>query len=97
MGIPHFYVYVLECADHTFYTGWTNNLTRRIHEHNTDKAGARYTRGRRPVKLVYAEAEATLSDALAREIQIKRLSRAQKLSLIQAGSELGIPVALIDP
>ena len=86
MDAPVFFVYIVECADNTLYTGSTNNLTKRIREHNAAKAGARYTRGRRPVRLAYAEAAATLSDALAREAQIKKLSRTQKLLLIQASS-----------
>jgi putative endonuclease len=86
---PAFSVYIVECADATFYTGYTNNLTRRIREHNTARAGARYTRGRRPVKLVYVETAASLPDALRRETRIKRLTRAQKLLLVQESSEEG--------
>jgi putative endonuclease len=62
-------------------------MEKRIHEHNNTGAGARYTRGRRPVKLVYIESYPTLSEALRREAQIKKLSRAQKLLLIHNGSD----------
>jgi len=82
MDRPSFYVYILECSDKTLYTGWTNNMERRVQEHNYGKVGARYTRSRRPVKPVYIEACSTLSDALKREAQIKRLSRRQKLRLL---------------
>jgi len=77
-----FYTYILECSDKTLYTGCTNNIEKRIYEHNNNKTGARYTRSRRPVKLVYTESFPTLSEALKREAQIKRLSKKQKLLLI---------------
>jgi putative endonuclease len=76
------YVYILECKDKTLYTGRTVDLDKRIKEHNGSRAGARYTRGRRPVRLVYAEGCASVSEALKREAQIKKLSRPQKLRLI---------------
>ncbi len=75
------YTYILECSDHTLYTGWTNDLPKRIKTHNTGK-GARYTRGRLPVTLVYCEKFTTKQDAMKREIAIKKLSRQQKLQLI---------------
>lgn len=75
------YVYIMECSDKTLYTGSTNNIAKRIQEHNNTKAGAKYTRGRRPVKLVYVEICSTPSIALRREAEIKKLSRAQKLLL----------------
>lgn len=77
-----YYVYIVECSDKTLYTGWTNNIGKRIQEHNTGKCGAKYTRTRRPIKLVYKEIYSTLSDALKREAQIKKLSREKKLRLI---------------
>lgn len=77
------YVYILECSDKTLYTGSTNNIEKRIKEHNNGKSEAKYTRARRPVKLVYVETCSTLSNALKREAQIKKLSRAQKLLLIR--------------
>ena len=76
------YVYILECSDKTLYTGTTNNIEKRIQEHNNTRTGAKYTRTRRPVKLVYVEACSTPSIALKREAEIKKLSRAQKLLLI---------------
>ena len=75
------FVYILECADHTLYTGITNNLDRRISQHNAGQ-GAKYTKGRGPVKLLYSEACENKSMALKREIQIKALSRAAKILLI---------------
>ena len=78
----HYYVYILECSDKTFYTGWTKNIEKRIQEHN-GKDGAKYTRSRRPVKLVYAETYPSLSEALRREAGIKKLSRGEKVGLIQ--------------
>jgi putative endonuclease len=80
---PLFFVYILECSDKTLYTGWTNNIERRVREHNHGKTGARYTRSRRPVKAVYVEIYSTLSGALKREARIKKLSRIQKLQLIK--------------
>ena len=77
-----FTVYILECADQTLYTGCTNNVEKRLSEHNTSKTGAKYTRARRPVKLVYVENKTTRSKALVREAAIKRMTRAEKLALI---------------
>jgi putative endonuclease len=79
------YVYILECSDKTLYTGSTNNIEKRIQEHNGSRAGAKYTRTRRPVKLVYMEICSTSSLALKREAEIKKLSRAKKLLLITSG------------
>jgi len=76
------YVYIVECSDKSLYTGSTGNIGKRIREHNSSKAGAKYTRGRRPVKLVYVELCSTPSIALKRETEIKKLSRAQKLLLV---------------
>ena len=80
-----YYVYIIECSDKTLYAGSTNNIEKRIQEHNNTKAGAKYTRGRRPVKLVYVEICSTPSIALRREAEIKKLSRAQKLLLAGKG------------
>ena len=80
-------VYIIECSDDTLYCGWTVNLEKRLREHNEGENGAKYTRGRRPVKLVYQEQCLTRSDALKREKEIKKLTRSQKLSLIQAAPE----------
>ena len=76
------YTYILKCGDGSLYTGWTNDLEKRIKCHNAGK-GAKYTRSRRPVVLVYREQAADRSAALRRERAIKRLTRKQKLELIQ--------------
>ena len=75
------YVYILECKDKTFYTGITTNLKRRIQEHNTSDLGAKYTRGRRPVKLVYSVRRKNKSRALIEECRIKKLSRGEKRAM----------------
>ena len=75
------HVYILRCADGTLYTGVTTDLARRIREHNEDPKGAKYTRARRPVTLVHAEAHATRAAATAREAAIKKLSRSAKQAL----------------
>ncbi|MBX2858902.1 MAG: GIY-YIG nuclease family protein [Cellvibrionaceae bacterium] len=76
-------VYILECADGSFYTGVTTDIDRRIIEHNNNTGrGARYTRGRGPVKLSYIEPQESQSCACKREAQIKRLKRKQKKQLI---------------
>jgi putative endonuclease len=77
------WVYVLECADGTLYVGCTNNLERRVLQHNFSKKGARYTKNRRPVKLVYSEQVESLAAGRKREAEIKRFSRAQKLALVK--------------
>ena len=75
-------VYILRCGDGTLYTGWTNDLDKRLKTHAAGK-GAKYTRARLPVTLVYAEAFKSEHEARSRECRIKRLSRSQKLSLIK--------------
>ncbi len=75
-------VYILECKDKTLYTGITNNLEKRLEQHNYGMDGAKYTRARRPVKCVYFEFQKNRSEATKREIKIKQLSRVEKLSLI---------------
>lgn len=77
-----FFVYILECSDTTYYTGCTNNLEKRIREHNTSKKGAKYTRMRRPVILKHTETFATLGEARAREAEIKQLKRKEKVTLV---------------
>ena len=76
------YTYMVRCADNTLYCGWTNQLDKRIQAHNQGK-GAKYTRGRRPVTLVYYEVFQTKEEAMSREFAMKRLSRAEKEQLIQ--------------
>ena len=76
------YTYIVECSDGTLYTGWTNNIEKRIETHNEGK-GAKYTKTRLPVKLRYYETFQTKQEAMQREYQIKRLSRGEKLELIR--------------
>lgn len=76
------YTYILKCKDGTFYTGWTNNLEKRLKDHNEGK-GAKYTKARRPVELVYYEAFETKEEAMSREYAIKQMSRSEKETLIQ--------------
>ncbi|HIC81362.1 MAG TPA: GIY-YIG nuclease family protein [Chromatiales bacterium] len=78
-------VYMVQCSDGTLYTGITNDLGRRLDQHNNGD-GAKYTRARRPVRLVYREEAADKSAALRREIALKRLSSIQKRRLITAGT-----------
>jgi len=75
-------VYILQCSDDTLYTGITTDIARREHEHNHTKRGAKYTRLRRPVKLVYSEECENRSSASKREYEIKHFSRKEKLQLI---------------
>jgi putative endonuclease len=75
------YCYIVECSDGTFYTGWTTNLENRVATHNAGR-GSRYTRLRRPVRLVYFEHLPNRSEAMRREAQIKRMSRLAKLKKI---------------
>nr|WP_258096133.1 GIY-YIG nuclease family protein [Salinibacter sp. 10B] len=82
MADANHYVYVVECTDGTYYTGYTTDVERRITEHN-DGTGARYTRGRRPVELVHVESFDTQSDAMQREYAIKQLRRSAKEALVK--------------
>ncbi len=75
------YTYILRCADGSLYCGWTNDLDKRLKSHN-DGTGSKYTRTRLPVELLYYESFETKQEAMSREYHIKRLSRAEKLSLI---------------
>ena len=77
------YTYILSCADGTLYTGWTNDLERRVAAHNAGKGG-KYTRTRLPVTLLYCEQFETKEEAMSREYAIKQLTRSQKLALIEA-------------
>ena len=74
------YTYIVECSDGSLYTGWTNNIEKRILAHNEGR-GARYTRGRTPVRLVHLEEFETKEEAMSREFAIKQLTREQKLKL----------------
>lgn len=81
------YTYIVECSDGTYYTGWTKDIEKRIKAHNEGK-GAKYTRPRTPVKLVYLEESGTRQQAMQREAQIKRLTRRQKEQLIQSRKDI---------
>lgn len=78
-------MYIVRCSDDTLYTGWTNHLEARVQAHNDGK-GAKYTKSRRPVKLVYFETFETKEEAMKREYAIKQLTRAQKEKLISEAS-----------
>ena len=78
------FVYIVRCSDNSLYTGYTNNIEVRINKHNAGK-GAKYTKIRRPVELVYQETYTTKSEALKREYEIKTYTRQQKLKMIQEG------------
>lgn len=75
------YTYILECSDGSLYTGWTNDIEKRLKAHNAGQ-GAKYTKPRRPVTLVYKETFETKEEAMRREYAIKRLTREEKLKLI---------------
>ena len=78
------YCYIVECSDGTYYTGWTTDPERRVSQHNKG-VGAKYTSTRRPVKLVYLESQPNRTEAMKRELAIKRMKRNQKGRLIETG------------
>ncbi len=78
-----YFVYILQCKDKTFYVGSTNDLEKRLYSHNNLKSGAHYTKIRRPVVLKYSEKHKTYSKARAREGELKRLNREEKIKLIK--------------
>lgn len=77
-----YYLYILKCADKTFYAGITTDLARRVKEHNSSNLGAKYTRGRRPVRLIFSKKFRNRSMASKAEAKIKKLSRNKKLEMI---------------
>ncbi len=77
------YTYIVECADGTYYTGWTNDPSRRLRSHNEGK-GAKYTRHRRPVRFVYLEMHEDKQQAMRREFRIKQMMRQEKEQLIRS-------------
>jgi len=77
-----YFIYILKCSDETLYTGITTDIKRRVDEHNNSVKGAKYTKLRRPVKLVYSEESEDRSSASKREYAIKKLTRKEKLELI---------------
>lgn len=81
--MPAWFIYIIHCADDSLYTGITKDVSRRVNEHNSDDVlAAKYTRGRRPVELVYQEGFDTRSEAASREYEIKKMSRSQKEQLV---------------
>ena len=78
------YTYIVKCSDGSLYTGWTNDLEKRIRAHNDGK-GAKYTKSRRPVELAYYEEFQTKEEAMRREWEIKQLDREQKMKMIREG------------
>ncbi len=79
-----YYLYILRCSDNSLYCGQTNDLQRRVREHNSDKfKSAKYTKGRRPVKLIYFEKYKTISEALKREFKIKKMTKTVKEALVK--------------
>ena len=84
-----YFLYIIQCNDQTFYTGITTNLDRRIKEHNSSKLGAKYTKVRRPVKLVYSKEFENRSLASKEESRIKKLSRTEKIKLTSVETPRG--------
>jgi len=93
--MPYF-VYLLKCRTNTYYCGYTSDLKKRVETHNAGK-GAKYTKVRRPVFLVYSEQFETRSEAMKREIQIKRLSRAEKIAIIENYVSKSPKATLLNP
>ncbi len=85
-GFMH-WVYIVECSDGTYYTGYTTDVKRRLKEHNDSPKGAKYTRARRPVTLCYQASYETRKEACQREYQIKKMTRQQKIDLIMSQSK----------
>ncbi len=81
-----YFVYILECNDGSLYTGITTDVVKRLDEHNSSEKGAKYTKARRPVKLLYSESSTNRSTASKREYEIKRFTRLKKLQLVQKSS-----------
>jgi len=81
------YVYMVRCSDGSLYTGIAKDVEKRVAEHNSEKTGAKYTKSRRPVRLVYREAVASRSEASRRELAIKRLNKKQKEALISLSQD----------
>ncbi len=79
-----FYVYILKCADSSLYIGYSTDVLKRVATHNAGKRGAKYTKARRPVSLVYKQGFRTLSKALKREHEMKKWTRAQKLAFLRS-------------
>ncbi len=80
------WVYILRCSDGSLYTGWTNNIEKRLASHNSGTA-SKYTRCRRPVEMIFKERFATKEEALSREAEIKSMTRAKKLLIVDQGNK----------
>jgi putative endonuclease len=80
----NYYVYIVSCSDGSFYTGYAADVKKRVAVHNTGKTGAKYTKTRRPVKLVYSEELSSKSEAMKREYAIKQLTHIEKKKLVQS-------------
>lgn len=78
----NYFVYLVKCSDNSYYCGYTTNLEKRVNDHNSSKKGAKYTKSRRPIKLVYFEQVKNKSEALKREDAIKKLSSKEKVKLL---------------
>ena len=76
------YIYIVRCNDNTLYTGITIDINKRLEEHNSGTKGAKYTRSRRPVKLIYSEETSSRSEATKRELQIKKMPLTRKMTLV---------------
>lgn len=85
------FTYILKCSDGTYYTGWTNDIEKRLRNHNAGK-GCRYTRTRCPVELMYLEESDTKEEAMSREWHIKRLTRKEKEKLIAEGGNVSVQI-----
>ena len=83
ISAKHWFLYVVRCSDGTLYTGVTTDLNRRVNEHNTSKRGAKYTKTRRPVNLIWSKEYNNRSEAQSAEYNFKKLSRKQKLDIIK--------------
>lgn len=88
MKAPSYYFYMVRCQDDTLYSGITTDLVRRVEEHNSDAKGARYTRARQPVELVYQEVHDSRSSASKREAEVKKYTKQQKEALISQKKSL---------
>ena len=85
ISAKHWFLYVVRCCDGTLYTGVTTDLNRRVNEHNTSKRGAKYTKTRRPVNLIWSNKYNNRSEAQSAEYSFKKLSRKEKLDIIKNG------------
>ncbi|WP_458778165.1 GIY-YIG nuclease family protein [Desulforhopalus sp. 52FAK] len=83
LNSAQWYIYIVECSDKTYYTGVTTDIPRRLHEHNNTIKGAKYTRCRRPVRLIYFEESDSRQNACKREYVIKKMQTSQKKTLVQ--------------